>query len=51
MMKNKYKRKMLYDAERIQIYIENTFSIGVLYEYGLVSVYLLFLKIDILLRK
>ena len=50
-MKNKYKRKMLCDKERIQIYIENAFSIGVLYEYGLVSVYLFFLKIDILLRK
>ena len=42
---------MLYDAERIQIYVENVFSIGVLYEYGIVSICLLFLKIDILLRK
>ena len=50
-MKNKYKCKMLYDAERIQISVENACSVGVLYEYGLVSVYLLFLKIDILLRK
>lgn len=50
-MKNNYKCKMLYKAGCIQIYIENTFSVGVLYEYGLVSIYLLFLKVDILLRK
>ena len=51
MMKNKYKCKMLYDAERIQIYVENIFSLGITYEYGLVSICLLFLKVDILLRK
>lgn len=51
MMKSKYKYKMLYNAERIQIYVENEFSIGVSCGYGLVSVYLLFLKIDVLLRK
>ena len=50
-MKNKYKCKILHKAERIQVYIENTFSVGVLYEYGLVSICLLFLKVDILLRK
>ena len=50
-MKNKYKCKMLYYTDRSQIYVENAFSIGVLYEYGIVSICLLFLKIDILLRK
>lgn len=50
-MKNKYKCKMLYDTERVQIYIENTLSLGILCEYGLMSICLFFLKIDILLRK
>lgn len=50
-MKNKYKCKKLYVADRIEIYVENTFSVGISYEYGLVSVCLLFLKIDLLLRK
>ena len=50
-MKNKYDCKMLYVADRLEIYVENIFSVGISYEHGLVSVCLLFLKIDILLKK
>lgn len=50
-MKNKYKCKVLWDTDRIEIYAENTFSVGISYEYGLISICLFFLKIDIVLIK
>ena len=50
-MKNKYKCKFIWDAEHIQIYVDNSFSLGIIYEYGSISICLFFLKIDLLLRK
>ena len=50
-MKNKYKCKVLWDTEHIFIFVENTFSLGITYEYGLISICLFFLNIDLILRK
>jgi hypothetical protein len=51
MMKNKYKCNILWETKRIRVLTKNIFSVGITYEYGLVSICLLFLKVDILLRK
>lgn len=37
-MKNKYKCNILWDTEHIRIFVENTFSLGITYEYGLISI-------------
>ena len=50
-MKNKYKCKVLWDTERILYSVENTFSLGITYEYGLISICLFFLKIDLGINK
>ena len=50
-MKNKYSGKVIWVTEHIFIYVDNTFSLGITYEYGLISICLIFLKIDLLLIK
>ena len=50
-IKNKYRGKVIWDTEHIFIYIDSTFSLGITYEYGLISICLIFLKIDLLLIK
>ena len=50
-MKNKYKCNCLCNTERIQVFTENTFSLGITYEYGLISICLFYLKIDLVLIK
>ena len=50
-MKNKYKCNILWDTEHIRIFVENSFSLGIIYEYDTISIGLFFLKIDIYLRK
>ena len=50
-MKNKYKCNILWDTERIRVLVKNTFSLGITYEYGLISICLVFLKIDLVINK
>ena len=50
-MKNKHKCNILWDTERIRIFVENSFSLGIIYEYHTISIGLFFLKIDFYLRK
>lgn len=50
-MKNKYKCNILWDTEHIRIFVENTLSLGIIYEYDTISIGLFFLKMDFYLRK
>ena len=50
-MENKHKCNILWDTERIRIFVENSFSLGIIYEYHTISIGLFFLKIDFYLRK
>lgn len=43
----KYKVKMLYSDKHIEIYIDNEFSLGIEYDNKMLSINLLFLKIDL----
>jgi hypothetical protein len=43
----KYKVKMLYSNKHIEIYMENQFSLGIEYNDKMLSINLLFLKIDL----
>ena len=51
MKKNKYKCNILWDTEHIRIFVENSLSLGIIYEYDTISIGLFFLKIDFYLRK
>ena len=50
-MKNKYKGKVLWNTEHIFIFVDNSFSLGIIYEYDTISIGLFFLKIDFYLGK
>ena len=50
-IENKHKCNILWDTERIRIFVENSFSLGIIYEYHTISIGLFFLKIDFYLRK
>lgn len=50
-MKKKYKCNILWDTERVRVFVDNTFSLGIEYEYGLISICFIYLKIDLVLIK